>query len=520
MSVRATSSIILAVILIAVVMGVAALMTFASPRAARIKETPGWTYSYSGTQSMKIIDLTGDKQKDIFLQNTQNVTVLDQQGKKIFEKEFPGGTIVSTMGDINGDNNEDIVVFSNTGEITALSNGNVLWTAPIENVLAPTRIALIRFGSGSQIIAGDLAGQLVSISREGKELWRASVGSSGDEGVRALDDAKNGDETILVAANHDGSIAAFDSQGNKLWSHNHGSELRRLRSYDLKGDKKSEILVGGENGQLIIYSSPEGLVVNMSSLGQVLTEIREAELDNDPSAMEFVVGGKKGGVWGIDADGKVLWSHTGTEKVTEITSADIDEDGSNEILIGDDSGRISILNGLKGDRIDVRNFPSSIQRLDMGKILGSDQVVVATGSDVRLIKLTKQNAPFFYTPLVAGLIVSFGIAVAAWFLATLPPKPTLQISIQNQTPEGLHTRKHMLHESIADVERLKQMGDMTPDAYLRRIRELREQMAETESLMLKNNIRFKVETFQCPKCGGSLPLGIDRCDYCGQTVIV
>jgi len=23
----------------------------------------------------------------------------------------------------------------------------------------------------------------------------------------------------------------------------------------------------------------------------------------------------------------------------------------------------------------------------------------------------------------------------------------------------------------------------------------------------------------CPNCGGSLPIGIDRCDYCGQTVI-
>jgi hypothetical protein len=32
-------------------------------------------------------------------------------------------------------------------------------------------------------------------------------------------------------------------------------------------------------------------------------------------------------------------------------------------------------------------------------------------------------------------------------------------------------------------------------------------------------VAFTPETFQCPHCGGSLLLGVDKCDYCGQVVI-
>jgi predicted RNA-binding Zn-ribbon protein involved in translation (DUF1610 family) len=37
--------------------------------------------------------------------------------------------------------------------------------------------------------------------------------------------------------------------------------------------------------------------------------------------------------------------------------------------------------------------------------------------------------------------------------------------------------------------------------------------------MQKAGVPVRVETFKCPNCGGTLPLGIDRCDYCGQVVI-
>jgi len=93
------------------------------------------------------------------------------------------------------------------------------------------------------------------------------------------------------------------------------------------------------------------------------------------------------------------------------------------------------------------------------------------------------------------------------------------MAIEDQSPESLQAQRRMLKESLADVERLKSSGEMTPKAYLARLKELRGQLADNEAAMKKAGIQFTPETFTCPHCGGTLQLGVDRCDYCGQVVI-
>jgi uncharacterized protein with PIN domain len=77
----------------------------------------------------------------------------------------------------------------------------------------------------------------------------------------------------------------------------------------------------------------------------------------------------------------------------------------------------------------------------------------------------------------------------------------------------------MLHESIADVERLKQSGEIAGEAYLLRLKELRAQLAENEAALQQAGVKLKPETFKCPNCAGTLMLGMDKCEYCGQVVI-
>ena len=77
----------------------------------------------------------------------------------------------------------------------------------------------------------------------------------------------------------------------------------------------------------------------------------------------------------------------------------------------------------------------------------------------------------------------------------------------------------MIHESMADVERLRKAGEMPEQAYLLRLKELRGELATTEVALQKAGAPVRVETFRCPNCGGALPLGTDRCDYCGQVVL-
>ena len=88
------------------------------------------------------------------------------------------------------------------------------------------------------------------------------------------------------------------------------------------------------------------------------------------------------------------------------------------------------------------------------------------------------------------------------------------------TAEAQKARRIMLHESINDLKRMENSGEVPPDAYLARLKDLRGQLAEAEANLIKLGVPLTAETFKCPNCGGALELGTDRCDYCGQTVLI
>jgi hypothetical protein len=313
-------------------------------------------------------------------------------------------------------------------------------------------------------------------------------------------------------------VVVFDEQGQALWDYQLSGTLRRLRAYDLDGDGNGEILVGGDGSRLALLEAATGEERFNRGLGQAIIEIREAELDGEPSAREFVVGGREGGVWAFDAAGSQLWSASLADRVSEMVAFDVDDDGTEEVLVGDEGGGVTIFTGA-GHRQSLGNWPSAIARLEAGRLSASDQLAVADQRSLQLLSLEKRTAPFWYTPLLAGLAVSAIIAFAAWFVANIPPKPVLRVAAEDQSVEGLLARNRMLHESLADVDRLRGTGEMPAEAYLARLRELRGELAATQAALQKAGQPIKLETFMCPNCGGALPIGLDKCDYCGQTVI-
>jgi outer membrane protein assembly factor BamB len=518
MNSRAKTTIILAVVAVAVVMSVALLMTFGGSAPAKYAMSEAWSWPMRNMQSMKIIDLTGDGQNDLFLQNETSFKIVAANGKELLEDNF-NTPLATSMGDVSGDGIEDVIVFApieGQPTVEVFSQNERLWATPIENSRLPARVAVVRFSEGPQVIAGDDRGLLVALNQQGKEAWRANL-SSGDT-IRGLDDALIDGKPYLAAANHDGHVALYDAQGKALWTYSTGI-LRRLRAYDLNGDGNSEILSGGDGGRLIVLDAATGKELVNRSLGQAITEIREAEINGEPSSREFVVGGKDGGVWAFTAAGEQLWSNNVDDKVTEIAALDVDKDGADETIIGDESGGVVLFAGKTGERFGLEGHPGAIMRIDAEKFGDGRKVVVADDSQVSVYSIEKESAPFFYSPLVVGLLISAAIIVAAWFIASMPQKPAEKITIADQSAEGLQAQRRLLHESIADVERMKQAGEVPPEAYAARLKELRAELADNDAALKKAGVKIAVETFKCPNCGGTLPLGIDRCDYCGQVVI-
>ncbi len=507
---------IVAFVLICLVMVVSGVFAFSGGiTAEKFGANAAWTKPYSTAESMKVIDLTGDGQDELFIQNTSNITVYDGNGAVTWD--FSYGSPKTTLGDVNGDGVEDIIVFYvGTGmSVDVISKDSQKTLATALDIGFPARVALIRFPSGPQIILGDSNGGLLALSLDGQPLWSSNLGSAE---VRGMDDAKINGQTYAAIATNDGNIAVYDANGSQVWSHSQ-EQLRRLRAFDLNSDGNSEIITGGEYGAFFIYSAADGSTLFNKSLGQAISEVREVELNGDPSSREIVAGGKEGGVWAFSNTGNQLWNGSLSDKVTEISGIDIDGDGKEEAVIGADSGEVAVFTDT-GSRNNLPTHNTGITRIDVGKLGGQRYVVIADGSEVQVDKVNFSSIPGFqYTPLIVGVIISGIILVIAAILASIPKKPEMKVSFQNTSRESLEAQRRMLKESIADVERLRKSGEVTGDAYLARLKRLRSDLADNEAAFKAQGYPIKVETIQCPNCGGTLELGMDKCEYCGQVLL-
>lgn len=508
---------VVAFVLICLIMAVSAVFAFSGAvTAQKFGGDVAWSQPYSGAESMKVINLAGDGADELFIQSTTNVSLYDGSGAIMLSLDYQYPK--TTLGDVNGDGMEDIIVYylGPMGySVDLITDGQAQVLAEGLDIGKPARVALIRFASGPQIVLGDSSGGLLSLSLDGQPLWTSILGSSE---VRGMDDAKISGQTYAAIATSDGNLAVYDADGKQVWYQSQ-EQLRRLRAFDLDSDGNSEIITGGEYGAFFIYSAADGSTLFNKTLGQAVSEVREVELNGDPSSREIVAGGKDGGVWAFSNTGNELWAASLSDKVTEISGIDVDGDGKQEAVIGAESGEVAIFTG-SGSRNNLSTHSTGITRIDVGQLGAERYVIIADGNEVQVNRINFSSIPGFqYTPLIVGVIVSAIILVIAGILTSIPKKPEMKVSFQNTSRESLTAQRRMLKESIADVERLRKSGEVTGDAYLARLKRLRADLADNETAFKTQGYPIKVETIQCPNCGGTLELGMDKCEYCGQVLL-
>jgi outer membrane protein assembly factor BamB len=528
MSSRTTTTIVLAVVMMLLVMAVAVFLTV-SGMAGQDKWAikVNWTQPAPAVSSMKVTNMTGAGKTDLFVQAGNQAIVLDAAGQQVFNQTFPG-TAATSLGDVDGDGVQEIIGYFGGDEGSAVTavkavGGRPVWQIRLEpaDMGAVGRAAVVDFdGTGrAGVVVGDMRGKLTALTDDGRVRWRYDMHATSD--LRGLDSILLGKTQLVVAADIDGRVVALDGNGAEVWSFSVPGGLRRLRTEELMGPGKGAVLLGGENGALIVLNGGTGQTLWTADLGQAVTEIRLAELDGDPGTRELVAGGKRNGVWAYSQSGARLFAASvggDKTKITEIAALDVDGSGKDVVAIGDDTGTVTFFDA-KGLKLTTASYSAPINRMATGKIGGQRQFLVADAAEVRAVTLAKQTAPFWYSPLLAGLLACAVIAGIAFFINSIKPAPPLQISAEQMTVEAQKARRVMLHESINDLKRMQAAGEIPPDAYLARLKDLRGQLADAEANLIKLGVPLQAETITCPHCGGSLELGTDRCDYCGQTVL-
>ena len=99
-----------------------------------------------------------------------------------------------------------------------------------------------------------------------------------------------------------------------------------------------------------------------------------------------MVGGKDGGEWAHafpNSSVSLWWSSSFSDKIAEISGINTDDDGREEAVIGDDSGKVAVFTET-GGRNNLESQSTGITRIDVGRLNGEKYVVIADDTQVEV----------------------------------------------------------------------------------------------------------------------------------------
>jgi outer membrane protein assembly factor BamB len=514
------------VLILFILVGSVVLQLSGTMPRAQIDQQRIWDAPIAGgeVETLKVIDLTGDGQDEIFAQTPSQVAVFTSEGRTLFSQNLSSAK--STMGDMDGNGVEDFAIAEPQGNglhvVAYTGDGGRLWENIVPDVGAPTRGLTLDFeGDGKrEVIFGSDAGVLVVLEGDTGELrWLYTFSPDTPENlyVRGTDDARQAGVMHLAGATYGGDVVLLDGVGATAWEILFPDEVRRLRAYDMNGDGTSEILLGGLNGLVwMVSAAGDNNLLWQTSIGSRVDEARFLELDGDPTQTEVAIGGKNGGVSAYTVAGTTLWQRTVAGKVRELATLDTDDDGQNELLVAAD--KVYLLDGRTGNTLST--FPvGAPPALDTGDFGGTQGYVADTGGKLSVFRVSYKPRPWWSSPITIGLLLALIIAVVSVVLARIDWDKGTVYNVQGQSLEALRAKKRMLRDVLDDTQRVYADGQISAQVYLEKSRQEREQLAAVEEQILKLNPDYKPEVFRCPACAGPVEIGMDQCPYCNHVLL-
>ncbi|MEK7745689.1 MAG: FG-GAP-like repeat-containing protein, partial [Elusimicrobiota bacterium] len=213
-------------------------------------------------------------------------------------------------------------------------------------------------------------GYPTTIGTEGVD-WDVLWVSTADGAViatPAIADLDNDGQKDVVASSTKGVVYALNgSNGALKWKFTASSSVYSSAGVgDIDGDGLPDVVFGSDNGMVYALAGGSGAVKWSFSVGGSTTMWSSpalADLDGDLSA-EVVLGAGNGRVYALSgSSGAVKWSYAAGAPV--LSSPALARRNTGEplsVYVGDEAGRLHVINGATGARIDTMFFSSGSLR--------------------------------------------------------------------------------------------------------------------------------------------------------------
>lgn len=275
------------------------------------------------------------------------VTCLTARGDVLWSYDMFDWRLTATpaVGDIDGDREIEIVIGGTDQSLTCLGgDGNVEWKERLDGKIAWSGVAIADLeGVGSaSVITGTDQGDVLVYDGRGQLRWRKKLQAGIAKPIAAADLDGDGKRELVVTCGH--RWYCLSSAGEILWQRIGGEAGASPIAVNLDGEPGKEILLYTMDGLLLCLSGADGAPIwTYSTAGRVKTTgtgIALADLDAD-GTIEIVFGDDQGFVYILNAGGdeKRVW-RTGVRAESCATIGDVDGNGTLDILMSSMDGNL------------------------------------------------------------------------------------------------------------------------------------------------------------------------------------
>ncbi len=296
-------------------------------------------------------DLDGDQQGEIVVVAERRHVALDDDGSLLWDRSLKDqNTVDASLGNAEGSAGRPVAVLSSYPGVrrSAVELIDLRGTTE-ESYLLPT--------SGSLVAFADL----------NMDGWAELLLYSGDS-VQMISRARG--------AAHSRLTWSFDVQG----------EVTALDAADVDADGRFEVIVGSQDQNVYVLKDDGSLSWRYPAPGTVRT-VNTGDVDSD-GQLEVIVGYNKFDErgdplgWGLSVlrgDGRALWQYQMDNWLWTVCPADLNADGKQEVVAGTGSNQISAVSD--GHLLWSYRTSGSVVSLFAADVNGSGQAGVLAGSE-------------------------------------------------------------------------------------------------------------------------------------------